>query len=201
MGGKQIKPPMPAKLLYENVFVRRDREGSLELLSEGLVAFAENAARLIDDAVLLVKAERYGTAAFLVATADEEMAKSYILLDACRLDFSRYESVLRSLCRAFYSHVAKHAYSKVTRFKWHNMAHVKEVWDVETTRWWSSPGYESGEPDMPHETYFEREMPLYVDFVDQDQKWFTPRAGTRKYVFEDAFAGHDALSESQAALE
>jgi hypothetical protein len=64
------------------------------------------------------------------------------------------------------------------------MAHVKEVWDMETTKWWPSGDYESGEPDMPHETYFVREMPLYVDFIDYDQAWSMPENSTTSYIFD-----------------
>lgn len=202
MTRKRIRSPDSAKQLYENLFARRECDETLQLLSEGLVAIVKNADRLIQDVIVLLDAERYASASFLLATADEEMAKSYILLDACRLDFSCHQSVLRCLCRAFYSHIAKHAYNEVARFSgFHNMAHVKELWDIGVTRWWPAGSYDSGEPDMPHETYFAREMPLYVDFIDYDQQWFTPQADTRRYAFEQTLApGDDDLSQSKAAL-
>jgi hypothetical protein len=80
------------------------------------------------------------------------------------------------------------------------MLHVKGVWDAEIIRWWPSSDPESGEPDMPHDTYFSREMPLYVDFIDYDQEWFTPEKDTRRLLFEDT-VGYNALCESRNALD
>jgi hypothetical protein len=79
------------------------------------------------------------------------------------------------------------------------MSHVKEIWDIEITRWWPS-GSESGEPDMPHDTYFARELPLYVDFIDFDQQWHVPQHQTRKYIFDPAI-GDDSLSKSKKMID
>jgi len=203
MTKKRTRPPEPAKQLFENLFVRRGRDETLTQLSEGLIAVAANADRLVKDALILLEAERYASAAFLLATADEEMAKSYILLDACRVDFSRHQNVLRRLCKAFYSHIAKDAYNKVARSShFHNMPHVKDLWDLGITRWWPADSYDATVPDMPHQTYFKRQMPLYVDFIDQDQAWFTPQVDTSKSKFDQTIMiGGGALLESQAALE
>jgi len=200
MHERNAHPPRPANLLFENLFLRRKSLDTLKVISVGLSSFVVNSSRLIADVDLLECSARYPSASFLLATADEEMAKSYILLDACRLDFSRHQDVLKGLCRAFYNHVAKHAYNKVLRFpNLRNMTHVNELWDVEVTRWWPSSDPESGEPDMPHDTYFAREMPLYVDFIDYDQDWFVPKKNTGKVNFEDDLDSR--FSESEAALE
>lgn len=197
---KNITPPQPGRFLYESLFVRREQTTILELLSKGLCAFAQNANWLLEDAKLLADAERYARAGFLVATADEEIAKSYIILDACRLDFALHEGPLRRLCHAFYDHIEKHAYNKVVRFNhFHDMHHVREFFYIELRRWWPSGDIESGEPDMPHETYFARQANLYVDFSDYDQAWLVPRPDTRGYAFE-RILGPDALSASQQAL-
>jgi AbiV family abortive infection protein len=156
---------------------------------------------LLEDAVILEKAGRFASAQFLITTADEEMAKSYILLDACRLDFSRHISVLRILCRSFYDHVSKYAYMRLViagseRFR--DMEEVKRLWEIETTEWWPSKDYESGEPDMPHQTYFIREMPLYVDFVDYNQKWYEPEI---EAVLAHKILGKFRLSDTEGALK
>ena len=75
----------PGQLLYENIFVRRRGRPTFEAIASGLIAVSRNATALLEEAGLLAKAERFARAGFLVATADDEMAKSYILLDACRL--------------------------------------------------------------------------------------------------------------------
>lgn len=198
MNDSTLKKPKSATLLYENLFSRRDRSITLNLLSEGGTAVIANVQRLLDDASLLVESERFASASFLLATANEEMAKSYILLDACRLDFSQYQSVLKKLCWAFYDHVAKYAYMEIINFsRFHDMAHVKEMWAAKVTRWWpATDDPECGEPDMPHETHFTREIPLYIDFIDYDQYWFVPDDNLQKYIFEDNTGGR-ALSKAK----
>jgi AbiV family abortive infection protein len=149
----KAQAPKKWNQLYQNLFERRAPAETLDILSRGLDAVTANAGRLIEDATLLVNAQRYGSASFMLATANEEMAKSYILLDMCRLDFARRQSILSNLCHAFYDHVTKYAYTQIVRFSgFRSMAHVKQVWDVNLIKWWSSGDVESGEPDMPHAT-------------------------------------------------
>ena len=173
---RKAERPEPAKELFENVFVGFEPEAVLRTISQGLIAFLENATRLMEDMMVLMKEERFPTAKFLLTTTNEEMAKTYILLDACRLDLSRHTSTLRRLCWAFYDHIAKYAYNEIINRSdiIRDMQQIKVFWEAETTKWWPSSGPESGEPDMPHETYFSREMPLYVDFIEYDQKWHKP---------------------------
>jgi AbiV family abortive infection protein len=111
------KQPEPWNLLYENLFVRRDRASALRVISEGLNCFAENASSLLNEAKILADAQKKARAVFLVATANEEIAKSYILLDACRLNFTSHEAPLKKICRAFYGHIEKYAYNKTIRGK------------------------------------------------------------------------------------
>lgn len=195
------RAPQRADQLYENLFARRSSVQTLEALSDGLNSIVDNANRLLVDATKLANAKRYSSASFLLATANEEMAKSYILLDMCRLDFARHTNILYGLCRAFYDHVAKHAYNEVARSShFTDMSHVKEMWDLEITKWWPAPNDESGEPDMPHATYFSREMALYVDFIDYDQKWHIPLPDSRQHVFKPIL-GSSELVRSRAALK
>ena len=160
-------------------------------ISAGIRAFISNAARLLGDVKLLVDAGRYASAMFLATTAREEIAKSYIMVDACRLNLSKRKDVLQALCHAFYDHIAKHAYYKIHRFKIYmfpreiTMEQIKELWNTEITRWWPSGNPENGEPDMPHDTYFRRELPLYVDFSDYSKTWITPENSSNKYLFDE----------------
>ncbi len=187
------QPPRPAQQLFENLFCGRGRDAIIHVLSDGLVAVVKNANRLIEDVGLLFEAKRYASAGFLLATADEEMAKSYILLDMCRLDFSRHESVLRALCGAFYNHITKHAYKQVHRFahdhrdrlmRETDLSDLKGTWGTEIQRWWPGSLDMDGiqdEPDMPHETVWTREMPLYVDFYDEG--WSSPENRQQRFRF------------------
>jgi|GEM_PF-3224793 len=197
----KIKRPQARSELYKNIFKNRDDTEIVQLISDGLLAIKNNVVRLMNDVHLLIDADRYASARFLSATADEEMAKSYILLDMCRLDFRKYESVLRCLCRAFYDHVIKHAYTEIHRLDGiHDLAQAREIWEVEITKWWPNYDPESGEPDMPHDTYFSREMPLYVDYIGYDQKWAIPSDKTESLHFTKTI-GLGALSVSEKYLE
>ncbi len=95
--------PAPWDILYKNLFVSSN---TFAILSDGFDVLLENVERLVNDANLLKDSDGYITASFLGSTAREEMAKVHLLVDACRLDFSRHESVLKRLCKAFYSHIA-----------------------------------------------------------------------------------------------
>jgi len=197
----KIKPPKPGNLLYRSIFENNDDSTIIKLISDGLNSVLINASKLIRDVELLVDHDRYSSARFLLTTADEEIAKSYIFLDMCRLDFKKYESVLRSLCRAFYDHVFKHAYNKIHRFgRIHDLSHAREIWEVEITKWWPNNNIESGEPNMPHDTYFSREMPLYVDYIDYDQRWSVPRDERESSYFKSTI-GIDSLDKSKKVLE
>ncbi len=197
----KIKPPQPGNELYKNIFMNNDEYAIIKLISSGLVAVMNNAIRLIDDVKLLIASNRYASARFLLSTADEEMAKSYILLDMCRLDFKKYESVLRCLCRAFYDHVLKNAYTAIHRFGTiHDLKHAREIWEVEITKWWPNNDPESDEPNMPHDTYFSREMPLYVDYIEYERKWSIPNNDSESYYFTKTI-GLDNLSVSEKYLE
>jgi predicted nucleic acid-binding protein len=73
----KAQAPKKWNQLYQNLFERRAPAETLDILSRGLDAVTANAGRLIEDATLLVNAQRYGSASFMLATANEEMAKSY----------------------------------------------------------------------------------------------------------------------------
>ena len=198
---KRPQPIRPGIRLYDNIFGGLDPQSILKEISNGIEAIIINSRRLHEDVELLIKSGRYASGGFLLATADEEMAKVFILLDMCRVDFERHESILKNLCRAFYDHVAKYAYSKVINFfrPFHDMQHVKDLWVAEITRLWPSD-YESGEPDFPHDTYFYRELPLYVDFIEYDQEWHIPDHYSLKYRF-DQYLGCDSFSDSKQLLK
>ena len=169
-------PSPPGRRLYENLFADRERTGILTLISEGLVSTAHNVAELLRDAELLVQAGRYARGHFLVATAEEEIGKFYVLLDACRLDFNSHEGPLRQLCDAFYDHVKKHAYYEIVLAVHENfpvvwsLDTVREVFHNELVRWWPAD-YNWGVPIMPHDTFFTREANLYVNF---GETWSAP---------------------------
>ncbi|MCS4503671.1 AbiV family abortive infection protein [Arhodomonas aquaeolei] len=184
MPKKQDKSPNPADVLFKNLFEDSTPEQCFELIAEGLAASHSNADRLVTDARYLLEGGRLSSARFILATAREEISKSYILVDATRLDLEKHTSVLRRLCRAFYDHISKHAYLEVLNFpNIHSMASAKELWDIEIKRWWPAASSEDGEPDMPHDTRFDREFPLYIDYGDYDRRWLVPNNSDQNAYF------------------
>ena len=83
---RAAEAPKPDVLMYEHLFEGQNPSEILRDLCEGVLACTQNAARLLDDAGLLVQSSVYASATFLTSMAREEIAKAYILLDACRLD-------------------------------------------------------------------------------------------------------------------
>jgi len=186
--------PAPSEVLFR-CLLEEDTTDVFERVSEGLSACGNNAERLLSDAQCLMQEGRLASARFLNTTAREEISKSYILVDACRLDTKRHHSVLKSLCQAFYDHIAKHAYLEVQKSpNFRSMADLKAIWEIEVTRWWPA-GYESGEPDMPHDTYFDRQFPLYTDYNDYDHCWIVPEDSEHRAYFTE-FLGEDPLSKT-----
>lgn len=161
---KRDRRPNRPNMLFDFLFdVESDQ--AFNRISEGVIAMFDNAKTLLDDASVLVDAKRFARAQFLIATAQEEMGKAYILLDMCRVDLARHQHVLRRLCRSFYNHVLKHVYLDFSDHEYwgiQNLSDLQAFFRDKAQEWWpSSP--ESGEPDMPHDTYFLREANLYVD--------------------------------------
>jgi AbiV family abortive infection protein len=200
MTSKKGKVPDRADVLFKNLFGGCIKEKSFELVSEGLSASRRNAERLLSDVQLLVEAGRLSSGWFLLTTCREEMAKSFILADACRLDLEKHHSVLRRLCQAFYDHIFKHAYMEVLEFpNIHSMNHAKEIWEIEVKRWWAA-GPEDSEPGMPHSTYFDREFPLYIDYGDYDRRWMIPADFEQNVNFMEMF-GETPISKTEKLIE
>jgi len=179
------KRPSPTESLRKNLFHDFPSIKSFERLSVGLKASIDNSNRLISDTKVLINKGSYSSAKFLLTTAKEELAKTLILSDLCKLDIKKHENITKRLCSAFYNHVSKHAYYETVNHKdITSMDDFKIVWNNATQKYWPS-SYESGELDMPHATYFDRELPLYIDFITFDNQWFIPSDDLQELCFEN----------------
>lgn len=195
--------PKPAQLLFKNLFEDCCTKESFEAIAAGVSACWRNSERLLSDATCLIQSSRLSSARFLVTTAREELAKSYILVDACRLDFGKHKSVLRKLCRAFYDHICKHAYLEVLEVNGKfvdSMEQAKGLWEIAAKPWWPSRGLEYGEPDMPHSTCFDRQLPLYVDYSDYDRFWCIP-SDAEQYRIPSVYEQTSKLVETWRSAE
>jgi AbiV family abortive infection protein len=160
----------------------------------------DHAATLLDDAAILVDARRYERAEFLIATAQEEMGKAYMLIDMARVDLANRQETLHRLCRAFYDHVTKHVYFDLSAHEYAGiweLAHVKDAYRIGMRRWWRAAP-ESGEPDMPHDTHFLREANLYVDFDSFSGTWAVPHLPSKAMLFESTLP--TPLDDARKAL-
>lgn len=192
--------PKPGCILFSSLFENLERGRSLERVADGISCCVDNAGRLLSDVHVLLAQGRFSSAHFLLTTAKEELGKAFILIDMCRLDFHEHQSVLRRLARAFYVHEAKQAYFSTLQFNgFLSMDDVRRFWEKETVRWWPNEDPESGEPDMPHQSYFDRELPLYVDFIDYDGDWWVPSNRHDRLHFRD-FLDPDVSPESSTSV-
>jgi len=194
--------PEPSLRLFEEIFEDTDASAIAAVVADGVHALIANIDRLVSDVDCLVTQQRFASASFLLATAEEELAKVFILIDACRLDVSQHQSVQRRLCRAFYNHIFKHAYNGVRRHpNIESMAEALDLWKLEVKRWWpGSPNPEYAEPALPHDTFFDREAPLYVDWDYLAKLWVTPTHGTNALKFQKKY-GEDDLESLTSELK
>lgn len=159
---------------------------SLAHLSDGLNAIVRNADRLLADAELLANAGRYSRADFLAATVQEELGKAYIILDMCRVDLARHQGVLRRLCNRFYSHVDKHVYFELAvpiGFRFGALSEIRDAYRVHAQKWWPAES-DSGEPDLPNDTFLMREFNLYVDVDHYAHTWMVPDNDLKRTSFD-----------------
>lgn len=185
------------RALYRNVFAP-DASQRIKLICHGINTILAHVPKLLDDADLLLGHERFAMARFAVATADEELGKLHILIDAARLGAGRPD-IAEKLGAAFYDHVAKYAYTETWRsrkdFVHRGVASVAQRFEVHLVKRWPDTIDEDGqfEPGMPHDTKVHREMKLYVDFQENAGGWIAPRGYPDE--FEISFRGNLPLVE------
>jgi AbiV family abortive infection protein len=171
------------RLFYNLIQVRKLTE-TLNLIEDGLTAIVENATRLHNDASVLFNNGCWTTGKFVLTTANEEMAKIYILLDMCRLDFTRHRSILKRLCKAFYNHNYKYSYISVMKDdSIAGMQNAKQIWDECLARYTPINDGLLSDLNLYCETFFIRELPLYIDFLDHDQRWSELKSDIADYTY------------------
>lgn len=198
---KGPQPPIRYTELRRNLF--ENPADTFNLMSSGIEAVISNVEGHLQDAELLAEAKSYNTTDFLVGTAREEIGKLFILLDMCRIDFTRHQNIIVALCKAFYSHEKKHGYYELSHQSYpgiRNLQDAKKYFGYAIQRYWPTDP-ESGEPDMPHDSYFYREMNLYVDFIDYDQAWSEPNRKLHALRYEEVTFLGTPLGDVRKTLE
>ena len=92
-----LTPPEPSKRLYVEIFEGKSPESIASAVTDAKRAVNSNVDRILSDVDYLLADGRIATASFLLATADEEFAKIFILIDACRLDSVKDACTLKCL--------------------------------------------------------------------------------------------------------
>jgi len=191
------KPPDRRSVFFETLFGGSDQDRALASIADGFPVILDHVAELLTDVECLVERERFARARFLIATADEELGKCHVLLDCARLDVQKHTSDLKNLSRAFYDHIDKFAYTHLWRFCelkslwWWNMEEALKTFNIERVRFWkaTSPSFDEppDEPDMPHETYLDREMNLYADVSETGDWRVSPPSCGREWFDKTVF--------------
>jgi AbiV family abortive infection protein len=178
----------PSRILFERIFGHADQGYALDRISAGILAVLEHVEALLVEVQYLRTGGYRARAEFLLTTANEELGKAHLLLDAARLDATRHMSDLNALCVGFYNHLTKYAYMRAWQV-WRQRGRatnnsfvirgefrqVGELFCADRVRMWrGSTDPEDGEPDMPHTTYFTRDAQLYVEFSDYSGQWIVP---------------------------
>jgi hypothetical protein len=66
------------------------------------------------------------------------------------------------------------------------MEQAAERWQIAIRRWWPESGNpEDAEPPLPHDTFFDRELPLYVDWDYWAKTWVVPNQSTNVLKFDN----------------
>ena len=82
------------------------------------------------------------------------------------------------------------------------MGEALAVWQIDVKRWWpESLDPEDGEPAMPHDTFFDREMPLYVEWDYYSKRWIVPHNKTYAFKFEGPWSSPLRLETEVAAAK
>ncbi len=196
---------------FERMFAHGNQDRSLALIAGGLSAILDHVGELLAEVECLVDHERFARARFLISTADEELGKCHVLLDCARLDVQVHESALKKLSRAFYDHVDKYAYMRLWRFAgsgrfpWWRMDEALKVFNVDRVKFWKATGQAEeppDEPDMPHDTYFSREMNLYVDLLESGAWWAAPAADPyARHQFESLNGEFELRNQTKSHLD
>ncbi len=175
------------------MFGEGDQTRTIALIAEGLTAVLAQVAELLKDVECLVRNERFARAWFIIATADEELGKCHLLLDCARLNVAKHQSCLNTISKAFYDHVDKYAYMRLWRMghpENHPWWTVKDAFDAFNSDrvefWTASSSFDEPptEPDMPHNTYFSRELNLYIDVLPSGG-WTSPPEEWARHKFDE----------------
>jgi AbiV family abortive infection protein len=145
-----------------------------EFVGNGISACVDNAESLAQDLAVLIEQKRTAAAQFIYATCMEEMGKASILLDMVRAD-CRPDGRLKLLCKAFYSHLKKYGYAKTVVVPALRIRAALDLYRLRLIEYWPNRDPEDGTPDEVADVFAHREWAIYVDWVEYDGRWSSPR--------------------------
>jgi AbiV family abortive infection protein len=146
----------------------------LEGIAEGLSLIAENVRSLREDIAYLYEGKRLRAAELMTGLADEEAAKTLILLDLVRAGVSDQQMLKQQTAR-FYEHLARRIYAEMAHMAPASFGEIVGLVNLER-----KSHYLDGPSDVDwifrNQLITEREQRLYVDYVvdEEDARWVSP---------------------------
>jgi AbiV family abortive infection protein len=150
-------------------------ERRLEAIAEGLSLIAENVRSLRDDIACLYEGKRLRAAEVMTGLADEEAAKTLILLDLVRAGVSDSQMLKQQTTR-FYEHLARCIFAEMAHMAPASFGEIEGLVNLERRS-----HYLDGPDDVDwifrNQLITEREQRLYVDYVvdEADARWISPK--------------------------
>jgi AbiV family abortive infection protein len=147
----------------------------LEVIGEGMSLIAENVRSLRDDIAYLYEGKRLRAAEVMTGLADEEAAKTLILLDLVRAGVSD-PRMLKQQTTRFYEHLARCIYAEMSHMAPASFGEIEGLVNLER-----KSHYLDGPDDVDwifrNQLITAREQRLYVDYVVDEggARWVSPK--------------------------
>jgi AbiV family abortive infection protein len=160
-------------------------------IAEGMTAAASNARRLVSDAVLLLEAKRWPTAASLAILAIEETGKGGILRS---LSVARSDKEVVGLWKDFRSHRIKNAHGALLEFAARG---ARKLFDFS--------GMYSKDAEHPAILDAVKQIGFYVDANGENGDWSSPQnvveEGLARSLVQTAIALSNTADTTERAIE
>jgi len=144
---------------------------SLEQISEGIYICLDNAIDLFGDAYILLKANRYPRALNLLLTAIQESGKINILIKMVTIE-PKERKRWKDQWRYFRNHKKKDSFGYGTKIN-------SNFHDSPGEAFWQQLLYKKDSAAAKEKV---RQFGLYVDYISDDKKWWSPSEITEDIV-------------------
>jgi AbiV family abortive infection protein len=178
---------------------------SAQFLLEGAVYALEQAGRLLHDAHLLYKNQRYGSAIVMALFSREEIGRYQLIRQLRKRMLETGGAVTtEDIDRACDDHVRKQSLGQFGLAM--KVSHGEQLWDILQTRMQNHPQSQEHQEatkrldaivkrlsrTLPHDRHELRQKTLYVEPADSGTAWNRPKEQTKEAAFEQIEGGCNA---------